>query len=321
VKNTRELIESGRMAVVGAGLMGHGIAQVFARAGCIVGLYDVDQGALEQAIRSIRSNLKTFVEEGLIRDPEVESILSRIHPTLDLQEAVRGVDFVVEAAPEDMEVKRDLFRRIGEAAPAHAVLASNTSMLPISRFGTDAAGKDRQVITHWFNPPHIVPVVEVVRGEETSEKTLRLTIDLLEAVGKTAVRVEKEIPGFLVNRIQTAMFREVLSLLEQDVASVEDLDKAVKGSFGLRLGVIGVLETMDMAGLDLMLKGTSHLYRFIDNAREPQNVLLKKVENGDLGIKTGRGFYNYGLAEQGGSIDNIKERDRKLLRLLSALEA
>ncbi len=321
MKNTRELIESGRMAVVGAGLMGHGIAQVFARAGCIVGLYDVDQGALEQAIRSIRSNLKTFVEEGLIRDPEVESILSRIHPTLDLQEAVRGVDFVVEAAPEDMEVKRDLFRRIGEAAPAHAVLASNTSMLPISRFGTDAAGKDRQVITHWFNPPHIVPVVEVVRGEETSEKTLRLTIDLLEAVGKTAVRVEKEIPGFLVNRIQTAMFREVLSLLEQDVASVEDLDKAVKGSFGLRLGVIGVLETMDMAGLDLMLKGTSHLYRFIDNAREPQNVLLKKVENGDLGIKTGRGFYNYGLAEQGGSIDNIKERDRKLLRLLSALEA
>lgn len=320
MKNIGELIKSGRMAVVGAGLMGHGIAQVFARAGCIVGLYDVDQGALDQALRSIRSNLETFVEEGLIREPEVESILSRIHPTLDLQETVRGVDFVVEAAPEDMEVKRDLFRRIGEAAPAHAVLASNTSMLPISRFGTDAAGKDRQLIAHWFNPPHIVPVVEVVRGEETSEKTLRLTIDLLKAVGKTAVRVEKEIPGFLVNRIQTAMFREVLSLLEQNVASVEDLDKAVKGSFGLRLGVIGVLETMDMAGLDLMLKGTSHLYRFINNAREPQNVLVKKVENGDLGIKTGRGFYNYGLAEQGGSLDNIKERDRKLLRLLNALE-
>ncbi len=320
MKNIRELLESGRMAVVGAGLMGHGIAQVFARAGCIAGLYDVDQGALEQALRSIRSNLETFVEEGLIKDSEVDSILSRIHPTLDLQEAVQGVDFVVEAAPEDMEVKRDLFRRIGEAAPAHAVLASNTSMLPVSRFGNDAAGKDRQVITHWFNPPHIVPVVEVVRGEETSEKTLRLTIDLLKAVGKTAVRVEKEIPGFLVNRIQTAMFREVLSLLEQNVASVEDLDKAVKGSFGLRLGVIGVLETMDMAGLDLMLKGTSHLYRFIDNAREPHKVLLKKVEKGDLGIKTGRGFYNYGPAEQGGSIDNIKERDRKLLRLLNALE-
>jgi 3-hydroxybutyryl-CoA dehydrogenase len=319
MKPLGQLLENGSMAVVGAGVMGHGIAQTFALAGCRVYLYDVEQEVLDHALRGMGSNLETFAEEGLIRDLEVEEILSRVNPTLDLEEAVTRVDFVVEAAPEDMALKAELFRRMGEAAPAHAVLASNTSMLPISGFGANARGRHRQVITHWFNPPHIVPVVEVVRGEETSEKTLAFTMAVLEAVGKRPVRVEKEIPGFLVNRIQTAMFREVLSLLEQGVASVEDLDRAVKGSFGLRLGVIGVLETMDMAGLDLMLKGTSHLYRFIDNAREAQQVLREKVERGDLGVKTGRGFYDYEKAGPGSAEDNVRARDRKLIRLLKTL--
>ena len=151
-------------------------------------------------------------------------------------------------------------------APDHTILASNTSMLPISQFGSEVSRKEKLIITHWFNPPAIVPVVEIVLGNETSEETVsELRIRLLERDRQaTRKSAERNYPGFLVNRIQTAMFREVLSLLEQGVASPEDIDTAVKGSFGIRLGVIGVLETMDMAGLDLMYKGTQHLYKYID---------------------------------------------------------
>jgi len=311
-----------RVAVIGAGLMGHGIAQVFARSGCPVALYDVGEDLLEQALRSIRGNLDTFVAEGLETDAGAEGTLSRIRPVLDLREAVRDADLVVEAAPEDPGLKKDLFTRLDAAAPERAILASNTSMLSISEFGGDCRKGDRLVITHWFNPPHIVPVVEVVAGDRTSDETMGRTVALLKAAGKEPVRVRREIPGFLVNRIQTAMFREVLSLLEQGVASAEDIDTAIKGSFGLRLGVVGVLETMDMAGLDLMLKGTAHLYRHIENREEPQRILEDKVSEGELGVKTGKGFYTYdGRTAHGDARNTVEARDRKLLRLLKALSS
>ncbi len=313
------ILRNGRVAVAGVGLMGHGIAQVFARSGCRVNLYDVSEGILNKALRSIERNLETFVSEGLETDSSAGWALSRIRPVLDLEHAVREADFVVEAAPEDPGIKRDLFTRLDAAAPGHAILASNTSMLSISEFGAGCRGRDRHVITHWFNPPHIVPVVEVVAGDETSDETVEITLALLKAAGKSPVRVRKEIPGFLVNRIQTAMFREVLSLLEQGVASAEDIDTAIKGSFGLRLGAVGVLETMDMAGLDLMLNGTAHLYRHIESTDKPQKILEEKVSKGELGVKTGKGFYSYGSpAAEGDSREAIDARDRRLLRLLRA---
>lgn len=314
------VLKNGRVAVIGAGLMGHGIAQVFARSGCSVALYDVGKELLDQALRNIETGLETFVNVGLETESNAGRILSRIRTTLDLQDAVRDADFVVEAAPEDPKIKKEIFTKLDDAVPDHSILASNTSMLSISEFGADCRNRDRHIITHWFNPPHIVPVVEVVLGDKTSEETEELTVALLEAAGKKPVRVRKEIPGFLVNRIQTAMFREVLSLLEQGVASAEDIDTAIKGSFGLRLGVIGVLETMDMAGLDLMLKGTSHLYQYIENRDKPQKILEEKVLRGELGIKTGKGFYTYdSTTTEGDPRDKVKSRDKKLLRLLETL--
>ena len=157
-------------------------------------------------------------------------------------------------------------------------------------------------------------------GKETSEETFSFTFDLLKKIGKQPVKVLKEIPGFLINRIQTAMFREVLSLLEQGVASPEDLDSAVKGSFGLRLGVMGVLETMDLAGLDLMLKGTDYLYKYLDNSTKPHSVLREKVNHNHLGAKTGEGFFSYPMesTETDGK-SPIKERDKKLLAILEAV--
>jgi 3-hydroxybutyryl-CoA dehydrogenase len=310
-----------RIAVVGAGLMGHGIAQAFAQKGFRVVLYDLSAEILQKALRNVEANLTTFVALGLEKESAVTEILSRIDRTTELKDAVSGADFVTEAAPEDLELKRRLLKEIDRHAPDHAVLSSNTSMLPISQFGSDVRRKDRLIITHWFNPPHIVPVVEIVRAHETSDETFQHTVHLLEKIGKQPVRVMKEIPGFLVNRIQAAMFREVLSLLEHGVASVADLDRAVKGSFGLRLGVIGVLETMDMAGLDLMYKGTAHLYKFIESSIEAQDVLRAKVERGELGLKTGKGFYTYTAGTEDDAELKKMQRDVKLLSLLKALGA
>ena len=309
-----------QIAVVGAGLMGHGIAQAFAQKGYSVSVYDLNDSILDQAFHNIKSNLNTFVEVGVENEVRVGEILSNLTMTTELDHAVGEADFVIEAAPEDLNLKRGLFKNIDKYTPDHTILASNTSMLPISEFGSQAVKKNKLIITHWFNPPHIVPLVEIVSGKDTSEETFKITFQLLTKIGKQPVKVMNEIPGFLVNRIQTAMFREVLSLLEQNVASPEDLDKAVRGSFGFRLGVIGVLETMDMAGLDLMYKGTKYLYKFIDNSVEPQRVLKEKVDKGDLGVKTGKGFFSY---ESGAASDKseskLKKRDKKLLEILNVL--
>ena len=308
------------ISVVGAGLMGHGIAQAFAQKKYNVTLYDLSDRILEQALNHIASDLETFVEEDILEKQDIADILSRINLTTDLRHAASGADLIIEAAPEDLDLKKDLFTEMDRYAPDHTILASNTSMLPISRFGSQVSRKEKLIITHWFNPPAIVPVVEIVQGNETSEATVQTTFQLLKDIGKQPVRVRKEIPGFLVNRIQTAMFREVLSLLEQEVASPEDIDTAVKGSFGLRLGVIGVLETMDMAGLDLMYKGTRHLYQYIDHSTEPQRVLEEKVEQGALGVKTGKGFFSYETGDTSeGTVSKVRERDHNLLKILKAL--
>ncbi|MFH1123818.1 MAG: 3-hydroxyacyl-CoA dehydrogenase family protein [Pseudomonadota bacterium] len=310
-----------RISVIGAGVMGHGIAQAFAQQGYDVSLYDLREDLLDQAITKIESNLKTFIEAGLETEHRLTDILSHIKGTTRLDSAVENADFVIEAVLEDPDLKRQVFKKIDQFTPEHAILASNTSTLSISEFGAEVTKKDKLIMTHWFNPPHIVPVVEVVAGKETSEKTFQITFQLLEKIGKVPVKVLKEIPGFLVNRIQAAMVREALSLLEQKVVSAEDLDRAVRGSFGFRLGVVGVLETLDLAGLDLMVKALGNLYKFLDNALEPQGVLKEKVERGDLGIKTGRGFHSHERGDGPGKGERgIRERDRKLLELIKTLQ-
>ncbi|BEQ15906.1 3-hydroxyacyl-CoA dehydrogenase family protein [Desulfoferula mesophila] len=308
------------ITVVGAGLMGHGIAQAFAQKGLEVCLYDLGQDLLAQAVASIKENLGTFVEMGLETPEGAARALGRISTFTDLPRALEKAEFVTEAAPENLELKQELFGLMDRHAPEGAILASNTSMLSISRFGSQVRDPGRLIITHWFNPPHIVPVVEVVLGQGTSERTKQATFELLKCIGKTPVLVNQEIPGFLVNRIQTAMFREVLSLLEMGVASAEDIDRAIAGSFGLRLSVQGVLKTMDLAGLDLMLKGCSYLFGHIAGGSEAPEVLRQKVEQGELGVKTGQGFFRYDQEGSGaGGASPDKMRDRALLKVLKAI--
>ena len=303
-------------AVIGAGVMGHAIAQVFAQRGCSVMLYDISLELLAAAIEKIRSNLALYVEMGLEKEDFVEAVISRIRTTTDLGAAVARAQFVTEAVLEDRDLKKRIFREIAKAAPDHAIMASNTSTLPLAVIGEEAEKRDRLIITHWFNPPHLIPVVEVIRGESTSDETFRQTISFLKALGKEPVHVLKQLPGFLVNRIQTAMFREVIALLEEGVASAEDIDRAVRGSFGLRLAVMGPLAVVDLAGVHLWYKGAQSLYPLLDASKTPQKLWADMVEKGLFGERTGKGFFEY---EPGSVPEIVKGRDKKLLKLLGIL--
>jgi len=308
------------ISVIGAGIMGHGIGLTYALGGYRVVLNDTREEILTNAISHIRNELKTFAESGLISQDMIEKTLSRLTTTTDLKEAVKDADFVTEAAVEDVGVKREIFTDLDIFCPEHSILTSNTSSLVMRDFTSQCKRRDKILITHWFNPPHIVPVVEVVRGEETSDETMELVYALLKKVKKLPVKILKEIPGFVVNRIQTGMFREVWSLWQQGIASPEDIDLAVKGSFGFRLAAIGPLETCDLGGLDLWYGIAARLFKVIDDAHQPSEALKKKVEAGELGLKSGKGFFDYSVDYfTKGQDERVKTRDNKFIQLLKLL--
>ena len=308
------------ISVIGAGVMGHGIGLTYALGGYKVTLNDTSDAILNNAMSHIRIDLKTFAESGLISQDMIDETLSHLTTTTDLEKAVKDADFVTEAAMENVEVKRKIFSNLDVFCPEHTILASNTSSLVLRDFTSQSRRRDRILITHWFNPPHIVPVVEVVRGEETSAETMELVYALLKKVKKAPVKILKEIPGFVVNRIQAGMIREVWSLWQQGIASPRDIDLAVKGSFGFRLAAIGPLETCDFGGLDIWYVVADRLLKVINDAHEPPEALKRKVEAGELGLKTGKGFFDYSVSySDKGQDESVKARDKKFIQLLKLL--
>ncbi|QLG61733.1 3-hydroxyacyl-CoA dehydrogenase family protein [Halorarum salinum] len=302
-----------RVAVVGAGTMGHGIAVAFAAGGRTVRLFDADEAALDGARSAVKNAVSTLVGHDAAEADAAESVLDAIEYEPSLPDAVADADLVVEAVPEDLAIKTETFRRVERAAPADAVLASNTSSLSITELG-DAVDDPRRLLgTHWFHPPHIVPVVEVVKGEGTADGPVRVVREALEAIGKSPVVLEKEVPGFIGNRIQSAMAHEAWSLLREGVASAEDIDTAVKGTFGFRLPALGVFEKGDHSGLDVHAKVLSGLLDEIDRGTTPAESLTRLVEEGRYGAKTGAGVYDWSDVDVEAATD---ERDRQLLSLL-----
>jgi 3-hydroxybutyryl-CoA dehydrogenase len=305
------------VTVIGSGLMGHGMSQVFARGGCRVRMHDVSDDVLGRAMVRIESNLRAMAENGLEKEEDIRTILSRITPTTDLREAVADADFVTEAIPEVLQPKVDLFASLESMAPPHAILASNTSMLKISDIGKAVSDRSRTLVTHWFNPPHLIPVVEVVKGPDTSQEVVERVVGFLRQVGKEPVRVLKEVPGHLVNRIQFALNREMLALLEQGVAVPEEIDRAVSYSFALRLVASGPLKTIDINGIDLFYYGMREIYKYLDNSQAPQEILREKAEKGEVGRRSGKGFFEYDAT---GPVTSLEaERDKGLMRLLKVL--
>ena len=315
-----KLEEIHKISVLGAGIMGHGIAQSFIMGGYPVMLYDIQDSVLKTAKAHIEKNLRLFAEFDLIKEEEIGPCLHRLTTTADLRHCVEESDFILEAAPEDLQLKQNLFEEVTSYCKKDTILASNTSSLTLTEIGMQVKEKGRLVTTHWFNPPHIVPTVEVVKAEWTSEETFETAYALLLKIKKVPVRINKELPGFLINRIQMAMVREILDLYEKDVASAEDIDKAVRGSIGFRLASIGPLLTMDLGGLKLWFNVCKNLFPLINSSTEAPKALEQLTSQGHDGIKSGRGFYDYTRDFSQEELDKaIHERDQEFLNRLKNL--
>ena len=278
------------VAVVGAGTMGHGIAQVCAAAGCAVRLYDVNEGAVRAGLDRIRGNLDKGIERGKVTEAERDETLSRLETTTDLTEAATGADLVVEAAPESMDLKEKIFAAVAAAAPADAILASNTSSLSIGRIAEAVSGPERFLGMHFFNPVHIMALVEVVWGPETSAEVRDAAVDFARRLGKEPI-VVKDAPGFASSRLGVVLGMEAIRMVEQGVASAEDIDKAME--LGYR-HPMGPLKLTDLVGLDVRLGIAEYLHETLgSDAFRPPALLRRMVEEGKLGKKSGQGFYSW----------------------------
>ncbi len=303
--------------VVGAGTMGHGLALTFAKGGYQVILTDISEAALDTAKKKVEKSLSMFIGEGLVQEKERENILGRISYTTELSQ-LKDCDYIVECIVEKIEPKQQLFKTLDEICIPETILASNTSSLKLTDITRDVTKhRDKVILTHFFNPAQIVPLVELLRIDDTSDETYNKTKAFHEKCGKVTIEVKKEVPGLIANRIQAAMAREVFSLYEQGVASAEDIDKAVIAGPGFRLSISGLLEIADLGGIDIWYAVMKYLYQFIESGTEVNKVLAEMVKENKLGAKTGQGFYKY----SGQSLDSyIYQRDLKLLKQLVYLE-
>ena len=300
------------VGVIGAGLMGHGIAQVFAIKGYKVKLFDNDSGVLKNAPERIGNNLQTLLEMGLVESRELEDCLNRIQLFHTLTEMCAGVELAIEAVSENLDLKRTIFSDLERLTPPQTILCSNTSGISISLISEKLQFKERVVGTHFWNPPHIIPCVEVIKSQFTGDEEFHTVIELMERVGKEPVRVLKDVPGFLGNRLQHALWREAISLVEKGIADPEDIDRVVKYGFGLRLPFLGPLETADLAGLDLTYDIHQYLFSDLENRSTPSPLLKTLVDQKTIGVKTKKGFYHW----TDKSIKQIiQQRDQALLRI------
>jgi 3-hydroxybutyryl-CoA dehydrogenase len=278
-----------RVAIVGAGLMGHGLAQVFAEAGADVRIHDPEPAQLGSVLDRVRANLET-----LERDLDAAQ---RITPCPRLGETVTGAELVIEAGPENPAIKQAIFGQLDALADGDAVLATNTSSIPIHQIAAGATNRERVVGTHWWNPPYLIPLVEVVPTADTREDVVMRTLKLLSAAGKTAVHVRRDVPGFVGNRLQHALWREAIALVADGVCDAETVDTVIKNSFGLRLAVLGPLENADLVGLDLTLAIHEQILPHIDRTPGPSPYLRELIDAGRLGMKAGEGFRRWKPSE------------------------
>ncbi len=303
------------IAVIGLGTMGPGIIQSFAQAGYLVKGFDVNPQAAALCAKIIETNLGTLQEFGLAEAAESKLAVGRVSYADSLAEAVRDAHIVVEAVSENVDIKRKVYKEIDQAAPAESYIWSNTSTLNIYELVPEAR-QERTVIAHWFAPPHIIPLVEVVKGPRTAPETVDLALGLLKQQGKQPIVIEKYVPGFIINRILRNLGREAFFLLDNGYVSAEDLDLAVKASIAPRMMVLGLIQRYDFTGLDLSARNLLDESFFDPPIDNRPAALQSRIDNGDLGVKTGRGFFDYG----GRDLAEInRDRDRYLLQVMQGV--
>lgn len=308
-----------KIGVIGAGTMGHGIAESFAMFGYNVNLYDTNAAQLEKALNEIRAEQQLLEEEAFISAEKSAATLENISIHTDLQTAVKDRDYVIEAAPENMELKQNLFKQLDGFCPAHTILASNTSSLSLEPMMAlvSEARKQRMMVCHWYNPGHLMPLAELSFFGNMPEDIYQQVADLYASINKQTVKVLKDVPGLVANRIQQGVAREAFSIIEQGIADPIDVDKALKFGPAFRYATTGQLEVADFGGLDIWCIVGDNLLPAMDNSTQANNLLRQKVAEGKLGIKSGEGFFRYD-AEQ---LPAIRKRfAQKLIHQLKASE-
>ena len=301
------------ISVIGAGLMGHGIALQFAVAGFEVALHDTSGEQLEKALDDIRATLDTLRQQGIVDEAAAASAPGRIRTTTSLPEAAAEAALVVEAVYEDLPLKQRVFADLDRHCLPRAVLASNTSSFMTSQLAPSTRRPDRVVVANWWNPAYLVPLVEVVRGPETSDGTIAVLRGFLEAAGKRPIVLQKESLGFIGNRMQFALLREALAIVDKGIATPEDVDDVVRTSFGRRLSVAGPLEVFDFAGWDTISHIIDELFPDLDTSPENFTVLREMVARGEFGVKSGKGFYEW-------DEERIAALKRRLAHALSSVD-
>ncbi len=283
------------IAVLGAGTMGHGIAETFAMYGFSVNLYETSEKIRNSVMSIIKGELDFAAENELIDKSEVNGIINNIKLFSDLKSAVENADYVIEATPEILELKQNLFRELDGYCKKEAILASNTSSLALNEMMKLVSDerKKRMIVCHWYNPAHLMPIAELSFFGNMNEVTFKEVEALYSKIGKQTVKVLKDVPGLVANRIQQGVAREVFSLIEMGVASPKDIDKALKFGPAFRYATTGQLEVADMGGIDIWCTVGDNLLSVMDNRTEANPILRKKVEEGKLGLKSGEGFFEY----------------------------
>ena len=284
--------EISHVGLLGAGMVGHGLALHFARAGYQVSLYSRTQQTLDKAIESIGSNLRVLMEGQAGVEDDIKKTISRIAATRNMDEAVAKASIIIESVAEDLGVKQDLFRKLDEMCPGNTILATNTSVISITAIASKAKNRDRIIGTHFWFPPYLIPLVEVVKGRDTSDETMETTYQFMKKAGKYPIKCLKDVPGFVANRLQHALWREAISIVEKGIADAATVDDAIKQSFGIRVPVLGPIENADMVGLDLVLAIHNTVLQDLEASPDPSPLLKEKVAKGELGFKSGKGLYD-----------------------------
>jgi 3-hydroxybutyryl-CoA dehydrogenase len=289
-----DLFSIQNITIVGSGTMGHGIGQDFALAGYPVSFYDVSEEQLQKALAKIERNYHEMAGWGLIKQEEIQPALARLQTFTSLKDAVKDADLVVEAVPEYLELKQKVFRQLDELCPAKTILASNTSSLMPSSLAEVTRRPERVLVLHYFFPPHLMPLVEIVRGKQTTEEVVQAVFASAKKANKKPIIAQKEALGFIANRMQIALLREALYIIEQGIASAQDVDIAVKESFGRRLSVVGPIELFEVQdGWDIGIQIDSYITPDLCRSTEVSPVMTDMVARGTLGAKTGQGFYDW----------------------------
>jgi len=305
-----------KIFVVGAGTMGSGLAQVYAQAGYNVALYSRTQQTLDKATELTKSSLQTMAQESLLDSKKIPAILDRIKTTTFLEEGAKDADIAVETVVDNIETKKEIFKQLDKLCPTRTIIASNTSFLNIFEFA-DTSRPDKVLIAHWYMPPQLVPFIDVVKGPQTSDASLQLVVDMLRKMGKKTAVMQKFIPGYMINRLQMALNREVYYLVDNDYMTPQEIDEAARWGLALRMLVLGLLQRMDYGGIDMTVKNLNNPNtKPVPIDYKPKKV-LELYKQGHLGVKTGKGWYDYSGKTQA---EWNHERDVGLIKLLKALK-